>query len=79
MSKEPNDMTQTAKFNTDAQSSSKPHKETAQPASNETVADKFMKIASQNPRFKEVKNSEKGFMIVGAKPQQAITRRDQKP
>ena len=42
--------------------------QTAPTASNETVRDKFMRKASENPRFREVKNPGKGFVIVGAKP-----------
>lgn len=37
-------------------------------ASRELVADKFRKMAAKNPRFREVKNFDKGVVIVGAKP-----------
>ncbi len=47
-----------------------PPPETTKPtaSSEETVAQKFKKLVAGNPRFVEVKNTGKGFIIVGAEP-----------
>jgi len=37
-------------------------------ASKETAHEAFTRITSGNPRFREVKNPGKGFVIVGARP-----------
>jgi len=52
----------------DAESSSALQKKTAQIASKETAADRFMKASLTNPRFKMLKPSGKTFAIIGARP-----------
>ena len=51
-----------------AQNSLGQNKPKAATARLETARDIYMRLAAKNPRFKEVKNSGKGFVIVGAKP-----------
>jgi hypothetical protein len=65
----PKDTTQkNPKSNSDAQGSSERKKPTEQIAGGETAAEIFRKKITGDPRFVEVKNSRKGFVIVGAKP-----------
>jgi hypothetical protein len=64
----PEDNVQKPKPVESVQNISESNGRTEPPASGETARDKFMKIAAQDPRFIEVKNSGLGFVIVGAKP-----------
>jgi hypothetical protein len=64
MSKEPKDGTQEPKAGAVV-----PDHEQAEPGANtETVREKLKRLIADNPRFKEVKSSGKGFVFVGAKP-----------
>jgi hypothetical protein len=71
MSEEPEDTTQQPNSGAAAPNVSQPEKQSEPGASNETVREIFMRLASGNPRFKEVKLSGKGFIIIGARPQQS--------
>jgi hypothetical protein len=68
MSTEPKDTQEQPKSSAAAPKASKPEKQSESGASNETVHEIFMMFASGNPRFKEVKSSGKGFVIIGARP-----------
>ena len=64
MSKAPKDGTQEPKAGAVV-----PDDEQAEPSANtEMVREKLKRLMADNPRFKEVKSSGKGFVFVGAKP-----------
>lgn len=67
MSREPKD-TQQPESSAAASDASQPGKQSESGESNETVREIFIRFASGNPQFKEVKSSGKGFVIIGARP-----------